>query len=231
MSENDSKPKPPSGHLLWIGAAFAIVISAMAVASYRPDAEVEAAPGSPLYGRAVHEAIQGLAGVGKQRQPGQPAGVRPPLPAGLSPDEHYWCDKCKTYHKRQPAAAIGPDGVPASLARPPAPGARPSVPAAQPPTPAGARPPLPPGVTADEVYWCADCKAYHKRSGQAGPADGAAPGQAKPPLPAGVSADEVYWCEKCRSYHRKDNHAAPAAGASPPAPEPPVEDSAETPGN
>jgi len=230
MSENDSKPKPPSGRLLWIGAAFAIVISAMAVASYRPDAELNAAPGSPLYGRAVHEAIQGLAGVGKRAGAGQPAGARPPLPAGLSPDEHYWCESCKTYHKRQPAAAIGPDGVPASLARPPAPGAQPSTPAAQPPTPGAAQPPLPPGVTADEVYWCADCKAYHKRSSQAAPAngaDGVPPAAAKPPLPPGVSADEVFWCENCKSYHRKDAHAAPAAGAGSPTPVPTLPPAAE----
>ena len=221
MSEHDSKPKPPSGRLLWIGSAFAIVISAMAVASYRSDAELHAAPGSPLYGRAVHEAIQGLAGVGKRAGAGQPGGARPPLPAGLNPDEHYWCDDCKTYHKRQPAEAIGPDGVPASIARPAAPGARPPNPAAQPPTPAAARPPLPQGVSADEVYWCADCRAYHKRGGHAAPAngaDGVPQAAAKPPLPAGVSADEVYWCEKCQSYHRKDSKPLPTPAEAPPAP-------------
>lgn len=220
MSENDPKPKPPSSRLLWIGSGFAIVISAMAVASYRPAAELNAAPGSPLYGRAVHEAIQGLAGVGKGGA-GGPGGARPPLPAGLSAEDHYWCANCKTYHKRQPPEAIGPDGVPASIARPPAPGTRPPAPAGQAATPAGAQPPLPAGVSADEVYWCADCKAYHKRSGQAAPAHGAAPaGAAKPPLPAGVSADDVYWCANCKSYHRKGTHQAPAAVPGSPAPAP-----------
>ncbi len=35
----------------------------------------------------------------------QPAGVIPPLPAGFSADDYYWCANCKTYHKRQPTAA------------------------------------------------------------------------------------------------------------------------------
>jgi hypothetical protein len=142
----------------WVPVAVAGV-AVVAVISYIRSQETHAASGSPLYGKAVKEAIEGL------KNPGAKAVVaRPPLAAGLSPDEHYWCEQCKAYHKRQPgqappaAGATPPPvagGIPDPLAVPPA---------AQPGGQAAAViPPLPAGLDPAEHYWCPNCKTYHKR--------------------------------------------------------------------
>ncbi len=185
MPDNENTPHPPAGGLLWVGAALALVITALAAGSYGASNEIDAAPGSPLYGKAVHEAIQGLAGNrAKQHAAGQPGAARPPLPAGLSPNDYYWCDKCKAYHKHKPGGA-GQASPPAAAGQPaaaqPAPPANPQPVAGQ---PAAARPPLPAGFSPDEVYWCEKCKAYHKRNPKS-PQQPAA----RPPAPEATPAE------------------------------------------
>lgn len=132
----------------WIipGAVTSVLVAA--VVSYPRAAEVNAASGSPYYSKAVQEALAGLRSPDEKQA--QPAAT-PALPAGLSPDEHYWCEQCKAYHKRQP-------GVP--QAAPPAAGAA-AAPAAG-DNDAG-NPSLPQGLDPSEYYWCANCKVYHSR--------------------------------------------------------------------
>jgi hypothetical protein len=69
-----------------------------------------------------------------------------------------------------------------------------------------AQPALPAGVAADEVYWCEQCKAYHKKTPEAAapapPAPAAAEG-AIPPLPDGLNPADYYWCVNCKTYHAK----------------------------
>lgn len=142
-----------------VPAAVAGLIGA-AVISYVRSEEVQAAAGSPYYGKAVLEAISGLKNAG---DPSTPV-VRPPLGAGLSADEHYWCENCKTYHKRE--AGQNPPGAQAPATVPP-------VAAAQ---PGDAIPPLPAGLSAADHYWCVNCKTYHARQpGQAAQGTPAAP--------------------------------------------------------
>ena len=146
MKPSPSLPKPArhSARFWFVPGATALFLAA-AVFSYDREGEIQAAPGSPYYQKAVREAINGLQNPGSQ--PPAAAGI-PPLPAGLSPDEHYWCENCKTYHKRTPGQA------------PPADGATP--PATPQGAPAGA-PPLPAGLSPADHYWCEKCKTYHRR--------------------------------------------------------------------
>jgi hypothetical protein len=93
--------------------------------------------------------------------------------------------------------------------------------------PAGAEgtPPLPAGLDPAQHYWCANCKAWHKRD-----AAGAVPagndasaaipqlpggsGEIIPPLPANLSAADYYWCPNCKAYHPRDKTAAAAPPAA-----------------
>jgi len=82
-------------------------------------------------------------------QPAAATVARPPSPG---PD-YYWCEKCKTYHKRQavpnqPGAAV-PESPGTTALREAA--AAPGV---------DARPPPSPG---EGYYWCEKCKTYHRR--------------------------------------------------------------------
>jgi hypothetical protein len=245
-------PEPPPSAKLelpgapWWGTAIVAVIGIAAAVGYSGSREVHAAGGSPLYDTAVREALRGLADAGGGGAAAV-AGERPPLPAGLSPADHYWCEKCKTYHRRQPDQSL------------------PSAPALAPPAgaaalaPAGGIPPLPAGLAPADYYWCEKCKAYHKREPQpaggqaaadpaahgaaapaapasvpAAPQGGAAtppaaavpvsplpaavPGQ-RPPLPAGLSPADYEWCEQCKTYHpRKQPGATPVSPVAPAAP-------------
>ena len=189
MPDSNSKPTAPpgpgrhsrhhlpAGALPSAGALLAAAAVAAAVLSYggsREARDTDALPGSPLYGRAVHEAIQGLKGGNAQ----PPAANRPPLPAGLSPADYYWCDKCQAYHKRQPDAA-----APAAPAPAPAAQAAPQPAAGQPAPP----PPLPAGLSPADYYWCEKCQSYHRRDAAPPPPQAPAPQQAPAP-PAAPAA-------------------------------------------
>jgi hypothetical protein len=148
-----SKAPPSSGSAFdpkaWIVPGVVTCVLVAAVVSYPRAAEIHAAPGSPYYTKAAQEALAGLrTPEGKQALPA----ATPALPAGLSPDEHYWCEQCKAYHKRQPG------GVPQAGAAPAA-----AAGAAAAPVAAAAIPPLPQGLDPAEYYWCANCKVYHSR--------------------------------------------------------------------
>ncbi|MCX6879566.1 MAG: hypothetical protein NTW21_38045 [Verrucomicrobia bacterium] len=213
--------------MVWLVPAAVAGVAMVAVISYIRSEETHAASGSPLYGQAVREAIDGL------KNPGaKPVAARPPLPAGLSAAEVYWCEQCKAYHKGQPGQAQPAAATPAPVA-----GAA-ATPIAQPDSPI---PPLPAGLAAADYYWCANCKTYHKRQAAEGqPADAAPPPLAGhsappaavtqpaatiPPLPAGFAADDYYWCPSCKAYHQRQPAApVPASGTAPvvPAPVAPV---------
>lgn len=135
--------------MAWLVPAVVAGVIATAVISYARSGEFQAAAGSPYYGKAVQEAIAGLKNPGESALPA----ARPPLPAGLSPDEHYWCENCKAYHKREPGQS-----QPAGVAPPPIAGG--GAVAAQ---AADTIPPLPEGQSANDYYWCVNCKAYHPR--------------------------------------------------------------------
>lgn len=124
-------------------------VVAAALISYGQPGIRQAAAGSPYYGKAVAEAINGLKSPGTAAVPAS----RPPLPAGFSPAEYEWCETCKTYHK----IPAGKAGAPAA--------AVPAIPAAVAPA-AGTIPPLPAGLSPADYYWCADCKSYHARQPQ-----------------------------------------------------------------
>lgn len=96
----------------------------------------------------------------------------------------------------------------------------------------GQRPALPAGVAAEDVVWCEQCQAYHRRQPQPGAAAQAAPGgqsaptpapavqeadipMTPPPLPAGYDPEDFEWCDNCKAYHRKDAQQAPAAHGQP----------------
>lgn len=150
----------------WLIPGLAVGVAAAAVISYGRTEERQAAPGSPYYDKAVKEALNGLKGADAAAAP--EAGGHPPLPAGLSAADYYWCDTCKAYHKRdaaaaQPVAAIAPQAADAGSAN--------------------AIPPLPAGLSAADYYWCPDCKAYHARQAQAGAAPPAAWAGVPYPLP------------------------------------------------
>lgn len=167
-SESMSKSPDRSGSAFnpkaWIVPAVVTCTLVAAVVSYTRSAEIHAAAGSPYYSKAVQEALAGLQNSGeKEAIPTVPA-----LPAGLSPAEHYWCEQCKTYHKRQPAGAAA-GGTPAPVPAPAAGGAPVPAPAAGvSPVPvagaAAAVPALPQGLSPADYYWCANCKVYHSRA-------------------------------------------------------------------
>jgi hypothetical protein len=229
MSDKTKGLQELTSSMPWLVSAVVAGVGVVAAISYVRSQETHAASGSPLYERAVNEAITGL------KNPAEKVtAARPALPAGLSPDEHYWCESCQAYHKRQAA-----EGQPAGVAPPPLAAAAPATPltpAAGTPVP-GSIPPLPAGLSADDYYWCADCKGYHKRQpGQDQPAGAAVPpgtadhpaGSAAqpagtvPPLPAGLSPNDYYWCTNCKAYHLRQPAAPaiPAGGATPVTPAP-----------
>jgi hypothetical protein len=152
-----------------------------------------AAPGAPLYEKAVKESVVGLKS--KQEQAKLGAQSRPPSPG---PD-YYWCENCKTYHKRktQPSAQ-----KPASTPKQdPAPAVSPQ--------PAATRPPSPgPGY-----YWCEHCKTYHRKKTPAASAQTNTVTAASPPSPGA----DYYWCEHCQSYHKRKISASAQIHTPPPA--------------
>jgi hypothetical protein len=170
-----SKAPPSSGSTFdpkaWIVPGVVTCVLVAAVVSYPRAAEIHAAAGSPYYSKAAREALAGLQNSSEKQA--LPAAT-PALPAGLSPDEHYWCEQCKAYHKRQPG------GVPqAGVA--PVPGAGVEVA----PVATAAIPPLPQGLDPAQYYWCANCKVYHSRADPkvSVPGVGAANPSAPEPLP------------------------------------------------
>jgi hypothetical protein len=203
-------------YVVLIGAVTLAIASAMVNADRR-DAETDlAAPGSPLYDRAVVESISGLAGKGQN----DPARGPSPGPG------YYWCEHCKTYHRRQDQQAQAGEyavgGAPAG--RPPSPGpdhywcekckayhqrssdgGTPAPSPAAPEADAGVRPPSP----GPDYYWCRTCKAYHRQPGTGdGAADVPSHGHAEPPTNdnsfVGRALDGAYYyCAKCQTYHRR----------------------------
>jgi hypothetical protein len=139
----------------WIVPGVVTCVLVAAVVSYPRAAEVNAAAGSPYYSKAAREALAGLQSPAEQQA--LPAAT-PALPAGLSPAEHYWCEQCKAYHKRQPGTVSQAGAAQVPAAQVPAAGA------AAPPLAAAAIPPLPQGLDPADYYWCANCKVYHSRS-------------------------------------------------------------------
>jgi hypothetical protein len=223
--------------MAWLVPAAVAGVGIVGAISYIRSQETQAASGSPLYGKAVHEAIEGL-----KNPAAKVAVARPPLPAGLSPEEHYWCEQCKAYHKRQPGQTPPPA---AGATPPPVAGGTPVMPgtpaaAAQ---PAGPIPPLAAGLSPDDYYWCANCKTYHQRQpAGAAPPLGAGdnpaipaavqPAGVIPPLPAGLSAADYYWCANCKTYHKRQPAAAVPASGPAPAPAPaPAPETPATPGH
>jgi hypothetical protein len=213
--------------MAWLLPTAVAGMALVAVVTYVRSEETHAAGGAPLYDKAVREAIDGL------KNPGAKTAVaRPALPAGLSPADHYWCEQCKAYHKRQPAQ--GQPAQPAGVVPAPVAGGTPATPGAQPDT---TIPPLPAGMSAADYYWCSNCKIYHKRqspqdqaagAGAAQPPDAGTippmlaapqPAAAIPPLPAGLSPADYYWCPNCKAYH--DKRQAPPANPAHPTPTPP----------
>ena len=195
-------PNPqPAAYTGWVVPLVAAGVVAAAVISYLRTVEPQAAPGSPYYGKAVKEAAAGLTNPGLEAVPEG----RPALPAGYSPEDVYWCEQCKAYHRRQPAGgqAAGA-GQPAAGAGP----ARQTSPTDE------TIPPVLSGLSPDDYYWCPNFKVFHKRpppgqpAGNAQPAaagtvPAAQPGGAIPPLPAGYSPDDYYWCVNCKAYHKR----------------------------
>lgn len=149
MSQRNKRKWILTPGMAWLVPAATAGMAAAMVISYVNSGEPPVAGGAPLYIKAAHEALEGL----RNPQGSQPPAVRPALPAGLSPDDYYWCDQCKAYHKRQAAGDIPPQGAGA----PP-----PAMPGSQ---PNAAIPPLPPEFSPNDYYWCPDCKAYHPRQG------------------------------------------------------------------
>lgn len=151
MPERTQKLSPTVAAKSWLVPALAAGLAVAAVISYGRTEERQAAPGSPYYDKAVKEALNGLKGADAVVAP--EAGGHPPLPAGLSAADYYWCDTCKSYHKRdaaagQPIAAVASQPVVASEEN--------------------VIPPLPEGLSTADYYWCPDCKAYHPRQAQGG---------------------------------------------------------------
>ena len=136
--------------MAWLVPTAVVGMAVAMVISYIRSEEPPVAGGAPLYVKAAHEALEGL----RNPQGSQPvAAARPALPAGLSPDEYYWCDKCKAYHKRQ-AEGDAPPQV-AGTTPQATPGTQPNA----------TIPPLPLEFSPADYYWCPDCKAYHPRQG------------------------------------------------------------------
>ncbi len=196
-----SQPKPSALAKTWLVPVLVAGVAAAAVLSYTRSAETQAAPGSPYYDRAVKEAMNGLVNPAGAAA-ATPAAI-PPLPAGLSPAEHYWCKDCKAYHKNQPAGAAA---QPAGAAH--------STPAAQ---PGLTIPPLLAGLSPDDYDWCANCKVFHPK---AKPGAAALPADAIPPLPAQFSPNDYYWCKDCKAYHPHQSATPIHPPAGTPAPGP-----------
>ena len=184
MPPEPDTPRAPAW-LAWLAPVLAAGAVAAAVASYPRSGETQAAPGSPYYGKAVREAMTGLVNPGAAAAPSP----RPPLPAGLSPNDHYWCEQCKAYHRRdaqgnaQPAAQGGTQTA--------------AQPAAH---PAPELPPLVTGKPPGDYYWCDECLAFHQRPAVPPQPAAADPG-AIPPLPDGLNPADYYWCANCKAYH------------------------------
>lgn len=161
---------------IWIVPAAVTGVLVAAVVTYPRAAEVHAAAGSPYYAKAAREALAGLRN--SEEKQALPAAT-PALPAGLSPDEHYWCEQCKAYHKRQPGGQAAPANPPAGNAPLPPLIARPqALPA---PGNAADIPPLPEGLSPADYYWCTNCKVYHSRSNPQAVVPGVTPpGQPQP---------------------------------------------------
>jgi len=170
-----------------------------------------AAPGAPLYEKAVKESVITL--MSKQEQAALDAQGRPPSPG---PD-YFWCKNCKTYHKRQTPASPGQPAVAQSPAAAPAASPQPAAAAARPPSPGA------------DYYWCENCKTYHKRQAAPNQHGAAVPGtpalQEAPAAGSGVDVrppspgEGYYWCENCKTYHKRQAPApAQQPGASPSAP-------------
>jgi hypothetical protein len=181
-------PLPANPSILaWSGAVVVAAGALGATLAYHAAEEPQAAPGSPLYQAAVQEALRGLTNLGAT--PAAAVQV-PPLPEGLSPADYYWCDKCKTYHRREPAAA----GKPGEPGQPPAVAGQPPAAAATPaagPAVGGSIPPSPEGLSPADYYWCDKCKTYHPRNPAAGPApQPAAPQPTPQPAPQPAPAHE-----------------------------------------
>ena len=98
----------------WLGAVAVVALGTIVVVGYTRTPDLAAAPGAGLYDHAVKEALAGLRKHGTRQAGGQ---QRPALPAGLSAADHYWCEQCKAYHKRNSTPA-----QPGAVARPAAPG-------------------------------------------------------------------------------------------------------------
>ena len=159
----------------WLVPVAVAGVALVAVISYVRSEETPVAGGSPLYGQAVHEALDGL----KNPAAKTAAAPRPALPAGLAPEDYYWCPTCKAYHQRQPAQGQPADAVHSPLAGTPA-----GTLAAQ---PDAAIPPLPAGLSPNDYYWCTHCKAYHPRQQAAGVSADGVPYRLEPP-PTGTEA-------------------------------------------
>ena len=220
----------------WLVPVAVAGVVVAAVISYVQSPEMQAAPDSPYYGKAVQEAMTGLVNAGGAAAPA----ARPPLPAGLSPDDYYWCEEHKTYHPHQagqpgqplPAGAAQPAAgtLPAGVAQPPGVAAQPAAVGSPPAAQSDLTiPPLLAGVSPNDYFWCDNCKVFHKTSehGQPPAAGGSPanpagqPAAAIPPLPAGFSPNDYYWCAEHKAYHpRQAAPVSPAAGVPTPAPTP-----------
>jgi len=140
-----------------------------------------AAPGAPLYEKAVKESVRTLMSKEEQAKLGSEERSLSPGP------DYYWCKNCKTYHKKKRSAH----------SRKPATAQNPAVaPAASPPSgvAAAAKPPSP----GPDFFWCAQCKTYHKKQ--------ASPNQRetlKREPNKTLKASDFFYCEKCKTYHRR----------------------------
>ena len=154
--------------MAWLVPAAAAGLAVAMVISYVRSEAPPVAGGAPLYIQAAHEALEGTRNPQRIAQP--VAAAIAALPAGLNPNDYYWCEKCKAYHPRQ--FGDNPQGV----------GNPGAIPATQ---PANAIPPLPSEFRAVDYYWCPDCKAYHPRQapGDVPPAFLMAPETTPPPTP------------------------------------------------
>lgn len=214
-TETENNPQTDRSRSMWIVTGGVVLLGTLAVFSYSVPDRDQAASGAPLYDQAVKEALRGLRNPGTRAQP---AGAgRPALPANLSAKDHYWCENCKAWHKKQaPGDPQAPQANPAaeSGTTPPPAAPRVVIPyalgmAPGDPQPAAASiPALPDGLSPAEHYWCENCKAWHKRdaSAAAHSPDTPPPAQpdgAIPPLPDGLSPAEHYWCDKCKTWHKR----------------------------
>jgi hypothetical protein len=194
----------------WALPALAAATVAAAVWSYARTTHAHAGGDSPYYDKAVKEAMAGLANPGDAAA--TPQG-QPPLPAGLSPADYYWCDQHKQYHKREAAApAQGqPAAVPAGAARP-----APAVPQAH---AAIEIPPLLAGQSPLDYVWCGACKGFHRRptpAAQPAAQPGTQPADMIPPLPEGFDPAKYYWCPDCKAYHPRESANPVHPGSTPP---------------